>query len=115
MAEKFRFEPVPGEYRTVVYYRGKKIGELHGGTEDSGRWCFTLDCDRGPKRRQFRGRLQAAEALLVIHKTITQWQRRNLSLRELVVQAWRTRPSGSGESNWSTELRSKRKATAARR
>jgi len=92
---KFRFVLLPEERRTIVYYRGNRIGELESSKEACGRPCFLLDCDPGPVRRQFRGREKAAEALLTIHKILNDWERRQLSLRELIVRAWRTRPAGS--------------------
>ena len=107
MARKFEFVYDGEKSATTVSYRGQVIGAIHG-NGDSGRYCFTLDCDRSRKPQLYRGRLRAAEALLMIHKIVEDWNRRSLSLRELVVNAWRTRPAITGSSNTAKTERSKR-------
>src|SRR3954452_5645147 len=109
---RFRFVAGPEQGQTLVYYRGAPIGYLESAKEEGGRQCFLLDCDPGPRRRQFRGRLQAAEALLVIHRNLQEWQQRSLTPRELIVRAWHTRPSGTGDSNLPSEKRKTRRTVS---
>jgi hypothetical protein len=98
MARKFEFVHNAEERATTVSYRGEVIGAIHG-NEDSGRYCFVLDCDASRKPQLYRGRPQAAEALLAVYKTIKDWEQQGSTLRELVVQAWRSRPATAGETN----------------
>lgn len=77
---------------TAVFKAGKRIGTIVTMLEVNGRYCFRLGCDERSEPRTYRGRVRAAQALLVIDKLKKEAKRRKLELDEVIVRAWDAKP-----------------------
>ncbi len=89
----FNFRVYPTE--TDVYMGRRLLGTITGMKELSGRHCFRLACDSRREPRTYRGRVQAAEALLMIDDLKRAAKRRRWSVEELIVRSWDGKPRAS--------------------
>ena len=80
---------------TKVLKGRREIGAIVGMKEASGRHCFRLAADSRKKPRTYRGRIQAAEALLEISDLVRDAKKHRWSLEELVIRAWDGKPRAS--------------------
>ncbi len=89
----FTFHVYPKETRV---FRGRReLGAIIGMKEKSGRHCFRLAADNRSKPRTYRGRVQAAEALLAIDRIVRDAKKHRWSMHELVIRAWAEKPRAS--------------------
>ncbi len=91
--KSFRFVAKQGGY--AVYFRNRYLGQIVPGRESSGRHCFSLGCDVHDPPRTYRGKVRAAEALLVIDDLLKEAAKRHWQPQTLVVSAWENRPQAS--------------------
>ena len=91
--EGFTFHVYPQE--TEVYKGQRCLGTIIGMKEQSGRHCFRLACDQRRDPRTYRGRVQAAEALLMIADLKRDAKRHRWSTEELIIRAWDEKPRAS--------------------
>ena len=63
--------------------------------EQSGRHCFRLSCDSRREPRTYRGRVQAAEALLMIDDLKRAAKKHRWSIDELIIRSWDDKPRAS--------------------
>jgi hypothetical protein len=89
----FTFHVYPKE--TEVYLRRRCLGKIKGMKEQSGRHCFRLACDSRREPRTYRGRVQAAEALLMIDDLKRAAKKQRWSLEELIIRSWDDKPRAS--------------------
>ncbi len=89
----FTFHIYDGE--TEVYRGRKLLGTILGDREGNGRYCFRLACDTRSQPRKYRGRVKAAEALLVINKLVQEAKSKRLSPEQLIVRAWDAKPEAA--------------------
>ncbi|QDU95993.1 hypothetical protein [Lignipirellula cremea] len=75
-----------------VFYRRKRIGEIVGMKEPSGRHCFRLGCDTRKEPRTYRGKVKAAEALLSLSQLQREAAKKKWSPEMLILSAWDNRP-----------------------
>lgn len=80
---------------TDVYLGRRCLGTIVGMKELSGRHCFRLACDGRREPRTYRGRIQAAEALLMIDDLKRAAKKQDWSVEELIVRAWDGKPRAS--------------------
>ncbi|MBM3999098.1 MAG: hypothetical protein FJ297_06070 [Planctomycetes bacterium] len=90
---EFEFED--GETEIRVFHKRRPIGTIETMVEASGRYCFRLGFDRRKKPRTYRGRVHAAQALLVIDSIRKEASRGKLAIEEVIVRAWDTKPSSA--------------------
>jgi len=88
----FRYQIDSAKGLTIVFYQGKRIGKLLTTKERTGRYCFLLAADAGPRGRTYRGRETAAKALLAIHKLMMIAKRERWKCDTLIANAWKCRP-----------------------
>ncbi|MFW6169194.1 MAG: hypothetical protein ACODAD_01805 [Planctomycetota bacterium] len=91
--EGFTFHVYPHE--TEVYKGRRSLGTIVGMKEPSGRHCFRLACDERREPRTYRGRVQAAEALLMIANLTGAAKKNRWSNEELIIHAWDEKPRAS--------------------
>ncbi|MFO7901747.1 MAG: hypothetical protein ACQESR_02910 [Planctomycetota bacterium] len=91
--EGFTFHVYPRE--TEVYRGRRYLGTIVGMKEQSGRHCFRLSCDNRKTPRTYRGRVQAAEALLMIADLKRAATKNRWSPEELIVHSWDEKPRAS--------------------
>ena len=89
----FTFHVYPQE--TEVYRGRRSLGTIVGMKEQSGRHCFRLACDTRRDPRTYRGRVQAAEALLMIADLKRAAEKNRWSTEELIIHAWDEKPRAS--------------------
>lgn len=89
----FTFHVYPRE--TEVYKGRRYLGTILGMKEQSGRHCFRLACDKRKDPRTYRGRVQAAEALLMIADLKRAAEKSGWSPEELIIHAWDKKPRAS--------------------
>ena len=80
---------------TDVYIGRRYLGTIAGMKERSGRHCFRLACDSRRNPRTYRGRTQAAEALLMIDDLKRAAKKNRWSVEELIVRSWDGKPRAS--------------------
>jgi hypothetical protein len=90
---RFKFQPSENGYQ--VTYRGKNLGCIVAAQEANGRYCFTLACDTQKHPRTYRGRQQAAEALLAIDRLKDEASKKRWSKESLIARAWAVKPRGA--------------------
>ena len=83
------------ESMTDVYAGRRRLGAIVGMKEQSGRHCFRLACDRRRDPRTYRGRVQAAEALLLIDDLKRAAKKYRWSVDELIIRSWDGKPRAS--------------------
>lgn len=86
----FEFRETP--HGAKVYFKHKHLGEIVTWREANGRHCFRLGCDVRKTPRTYRGRLNAALALLSIHEMAAKARRHNWPAEKLILEAWDARP-----------------------
>lgn len=91
--EGFTFHVYPKE--TEVYKGRRYLGTIIGMKEQSGRHCFRLACDKRRDPRTYRGRVQAAEALLMIENLKRDAKKHRWSTEELIIHSWDEKPRAS--------------------
>ena len=89
----YKFEAVIGGYR--VTKRGKVLGVIRPSTEEGGRHCFVLACDKSKVKRTYRGKDMAAKALDKIASLVKKAKRGGWSRERLITAAWNQKPIGS--------------------
>jgi len=89
----FVFHIYPDE--TEVHMGRRCLGGIVGMKEQSGRHCFRLACDRRRAPRTYRGRIQAAEALLMIDDLKRAAKKHRWSTEELIIRSWDAKPRAS--------------------
>ena len=88
---RFEFRQTPED--TTVYYRGRSLGKIISMLEASGRYCFYLQCDTRREPRTYRGRVKAAEALLIVDTLKRQSKKERWSVETLITRAWESKPA----------------------
>jgi len=81
--------------QTIVFRGRRELGAIIGMKEKSGRHCFRLAADNRNKPRTYRGRVQAAQALLKIDDVVRDAKKHRWSLHEVVIRAWANKPRAS--------------------
>ncbi len=89
----FMFHIYPTE--TDVFKGRRCIGTIKGMKEQSGRHCFRLAFDSRREPRTYRGRIQAAEALLQIDDLKQAAKKYHWSNEELIIHSWDDKPRAS--------------------
>ena len=89
----FTFHIYPAE--TEVFLGRRDLGIIKGMKEQSGRHCFRLACDSRRSPRTYRGRIQAAEALLMIDDLKRAAKKKRWSVEELIIRSWDGKPRAS--------------------
>lgn len=89
----FVFHIYPNE--TDVLMGRRSLGTIVGMKEQSGRHCFRLACDNRRDPRTYRGRVQAAEALLMIDDLKRAAKKQRWSVDELIIRSWDGKPRAS--------------------
>lgn len=80
---------------TEVFLGRRGLGIIKGMKEQSGRHCFRLACDSRRSPRTYRGRIQAAEALLMIDDLKRAAKKSRWSVEELIIRSWDGKPRAS--------------------
>jgi hypothetical protein len=83
------------EDMTEVYMGRRCLGQIVGMKEYSGRHCFRLASDTRHEPRTYRGRVQAAEALLLIDDLKRAAKKQRWSVEELIIRSWDSKPRAS--------------------
>lgn len=83
------------EHETEVIFRRRELGAIVGMKEQSGRHCFRLACDARREPRTYRGRVQAAEALLLIDDLKREAEKNRWTVEQLIIHAWDEKPRAS--------------------
>lgn len=87
------FDFLPGTGDETQVMKGKRnLGTIVTMLEANGRYCFRLGCDNRDEPRTYRGRIRAAQALLVIHNLCQQAVKRKWAAEQLIVNAWDNKP-----------------------
>ncbi len=94
----FMFHIYPAE--TDVYKGQRFVGTIKGMKEQSGRHCFRLAFDSRREPRTYRGRVQAAEALLQIDDLKRAAKKHRWSAEELIIHSWDEKPRASSQSGY---------------
>ena len=80
---------------TEVHMGRRCLGQIVGMKEYSGRHCFRLADDTRREPRTYRGRVQAAEALLLIDDLRRAAKKHCWSVEELIIRSWDGKPRAS--------------------
>ena len=91
-----------------VFLRGKKIGRILFSKESNGRFCYMLGCDQSRIPRTYRTKQKAVDALVNIHKLVTEAKKKRMPLQEVIVRAWADKPN-TVEQEWEAKTRKMKK------
>jgi hypothetical protein len=86
--KKVEFKFVATEDGAKVMVGNRTIGEIVTTYQAGGRHCFRLRIDKHLHPRMYRGRKQAAEALLQVDELVRDAKKSRWSPAVLVLQAW---------------------------
>ena len=86
----FKFEQISDGWKV---FKGRNfLGTIHTAYETSGRHCFFLGCDSRSEPRTYRGKVNAAKALLSIAQTKREVGKR-AKPEMLIIVAWDFKPA----------------------
>ena len=89
------FEFLVDDEEIRVFKGRREIGTLVTMLEASGRYCFRLGFDHRDEPRTYRGRVRAANALLLVEELRKEAKRRKWDADQLIIRAWDVKPKSA--------------------